>query len=100
MRPKLFLSDIGREQCGRCRRAYARAKVQPAYTLAPLHPAHDGEMVTMARSTKKKKTQTSTAARRTAKSVKAVAGRDPAMSRRPATRAKVRQSRLARNKGT
>jgi hypothetical protein len=56
-------------------------------------------MLTMARSAKKKKAQTSTAARRTANSMKAVGGRDPGMSRRPATRAKVRQSRLARNKG-
>src|SRR5437868_4546521 len=61
--------------------------------------AGDGEMLTMARGANEKKAQTSTAARRTASSTKAVAARDPGMSRRPATRAKVRQSRLARNKG-
>jgi hypothetical protein len=54
-----------------------------------------GDVVRMARSPKKK-AETTTAARRTAKSSKALAGRDPGMSRRPTTHAKVRKARLAR----
>ena len=77
-----------------------RAQGPTELFVGPGAPAHDGEMVTMAPRANNNNIQASTAARRTAKSAKVVARRGPGVSRRAATRAKVRQSRLARNKGT